>query len=72
MRSTLYLLTLLLVAGCHREKVPATTLQQLGASDAIKVLRADSSPYRIIYTPPVDLTKKPAPVTSGPVSPRRG
>ena len=32
---------------------------ELANADAVKVLRDDHSPYRIIYHAPVDLAKKP-------------
>jgi hypothetical protein len=61
------------VAGCT-SRTPAASRAELAASEAVKVLRADDSPYRIIYFPPEDLAKKPAaapPTTSGPASRRR-
>jgi hypothetical protein len=59
---------LIALAGC---KSPAPVHWDPATSAAVKVLKADDSPYRIIYSPPVDLAKKPPAVTSGPASPRR-
>jgi hypothetical protein len=64
---------LITVAGCRHRVAPA--YREIANSEAVKLLRVDETPYRIIYNPPVDLTKKPAaaatPATSGPASPRR-
>ncbi len=57
---------LVALAGC-RTRPPARW--DPASAEAVRVLKSDDSPYRIIYSPPVDLAKKP--VTSGPVSPRR-
>lgn len=57
MRRLLAVSVLLLAVGCGR-KAPVRW-DQVAGSDAVKVLRADSSSYRIIYTPPIDLAKKP-------------
>ena len=57
---------LVALAGCRGS---APTRWEPATAEAVKVLKADDSPYRIIYSPPVDLAKKP--VTSGPASPRR-
>ena len=54
-------------AGCKRHAPPSYA--ELANSEAVRVLKGDESPYRIIYAPPVNLAK-PAP-TSGPASPRR-
>jgi hypothetical protein len=59
MRSLLILTTIVLATGCTSRK-PPVAWDQLANSEAVKVLRDDHSPYRIIYHPPVDLTKKPA------------
>jgi hypothetical protein len=63
---------LIAVAGC-KARPPAAPRAELAKSEAVRLLRADDSPYRIIYSPPEDLTKKPAPApaTTGPASPRR-
>lgn len=64
---------LIVLAGCaNRSAAPSRA--ELMNSEAVRLLRADTSVYRIIYSPPVDLTKRPAPApaTSGPASPRRG
>ncbi len=57
---------LISLVGC-RSRAPARW--DAANSEVVRVLKADDSPYRIIYNPPVDLAKKP--VTSGPASPRR-
>jgi hypothetical protein len=60
MRRVLLVAALVLVGGvggCGGRK-PAPDWRQITASEAVKVLRGDDSPYRIIYTPPVDLAKK--------------
>ena len=46
--------------GCHRA-APSRAGWDATTAAAIAALRADSSPYRIIYYPAVDLAKKPAP-----------
>ena len=56
MRRMLMVTALMLAAGCGK-KAPVEW-RQLAASDAVKVLKGDDSPYRIIYYPPVDLAKK--------------
>ncbi len=58
MRRVLFAAALVLAAGCGGKKTTAGAWQQLAASDAVKVLKGDDSPYRIIYNPPVDLAKK--------------
>ncbi len=60
MRSLLLLSAIVLATGCGGSKPQANGWQQLAASEAVKVLRGDDSPYRIIYNAPVDLAKKPA------------
>ena len=57
MRRMLLVAALACAAGCGGAKPPAGGWQQLAASEAVKVLKADDSPYRIIYNPPVDLAK---------------
>jgi hypothetical protein len=59
MRSLLILTAIVLATGCGGRK-PPVAWDQLANSEAVKVLRDDHSPYRIIYYPPVDLAKKPA------------
>ncbi len=59
MRSVLFVAVLVLAAGCGEKQTTAAEWRQLAASDAVKVLKGDDSPYRIIYNPPVDLAKKP-------------
>lgn len=61
---------LIAIASC-KSGAPAVSRAELAGSDAVKVLRADDSPFRIIYSPPEDLAKKPAAATSGPASPHR-
>jgi len=58
---TLMLCGLSIVAlGCGRAAPPPARWDPATAA-ALAALRADSSPYRIIYYPPVDLAKKPGP-----------
>lgn len=57
MRSIL-LLSVIVLTGCGGRQAPAA-LDQLADSEAVKVLRDDNSPYRVIYHPAVDLAKKP-------------
>jgi len=47
----------LTIAGCGRGRsaAPKTWLP----SDIVEALKTPDSPYRIIYYPPVDLTKRP-------------
>ena len=66
MRAPILVGLLIALGGCRGR---APTRWDPATADAVKVLKADDSPYRIIYSPPVDLAKKP--VTSGPASPRR-
>jgi len=54
------LIVIALATACGGRKQPAVSRDQLTNSEAVKVLRDDHSPYRVIYYPPVDLTKKPA------------
>ena len=49
---------LVLATACGGRTAPVA-YDQLANSEAVKVLRDDHSPYRIIYYPPVDLAKKP-------------
>lgn len=60
---------LVALVGCRSRTVPPYA--KIANSEAVKALRGDDSPYRIIYNPPVDLAKQPTPVTSAPASPRR-
>jgi hypothetical protein len=58
---------LIAVLGCGtRERPPDHAA--IANTDAVRPLRIDENPYRIIYSPPEDLAKQP---TSGPASPRR-
>ena len=59
MRSLLMVAAIVLATGCGRRTSPVAW-DQLANSEAVKILRDDHSPYRIIYHPPVDLAKKPA------------
>ena len=52
----LILVGLLVALGGCRDRTP--TRWDPATAEAVKVLKADDSPYRIIYTPPVDLAKK--------------
>jgi hypothetical protein len=59
MRSLLLVSAIVLATGCGGRRTPVAW-DQLASSEAVKVLRDDHSPYRIIYHAPVDLAKKPA------------
>ena len=59
MRNLLILSVIVVATGCGGHK-PKVACDQVANSEAVKVLRDDHSPYRIIYYPPVDLAKKPA------------
>jgi hypothetical protein len=58
MRSLLMVAAIVLATGCG-QRTPPVAWDQLANSEAVKILRDDHSPYRIIYHPPVDLAKKP-------------
>ena len=58
MRSLLLVSAIVLAMGCGRRKAPVAW-GQLANSEAVKLLRDDHSPYRVIYYAPVDLAKKP-------------
>ncbi len=58
MRRVMLVAALVLAAGCGGSKSSTGGWQQLAASEPVKVLRGDDSPYRIIYNAPVDLAKK--------------
>ncbi len=58
MRSIL-LLSAVVLAGCGGRQAPVAW-DQLANEEAVKILRDDHSPYRVIYHPAVDLAKKPA------------
>jgi hypothetical protein len=59
MRSLLLLSGIVLATGCGGRKAPVAW-DKIANSEAVKILRDDHSPYRIIYYAPVDLAKKPA------------
>jgi len=59
MRSLLLVSAIVLAAGCGGRKAPVAW-DKIANSDAVKVLRDDNSPYRVIYHAPVDLAKQPA------------
>lgn len=58
MRSLLVVSAIMLATGCGRHQTPVAW-DKIANSEAVKVLRDDHSPYRIIYSAPVDLAKKP-------------
>jgi len=58
MRSVLLLSAIVLATGCGGRTAPVAW-DQLANSEAVKVLRDDHNPYRVIYHPAVDLAKKP-------------
>jgi hypothetical protein len=55
----LILIGLLIAAGGCRSRSPAPQAQ--ANPEAITLLKTPENPYRIIYSPPVDLAKKPGP-----------
>ena len=57
MRSLLLVSALVLATACGGRRAPVAW-DKIANSDAVKVLRDDQSPYRIIYHAPVDLAKK--------------
>jgi hypothetical protein len=57
MRALIVSSALLMVAGCRRA-VPAAPASDLAGTEAVRVLRGDDSPYRIIYYQPVELSKR--------------
>lgn len=59
MRSMLVLSVIVLVTACGG-RPPPVPWDQLANEEAVKLLRDDNSPYRVIYHPAVDLAKKPA------------
>ena len=58
MRSLLVVSAMVLTTGCGGRTAPVAW-DKIANSEAVKVLRDDHSPYRVIYYPPVDLAKKP-------------
>ncbi len=60
MRVIIAATVLLTIAGCGRSGRSAAAKTWL-PSDIVAALKTPDSPYRIIYYPPVDLTKRPAP-----------
>ncbi|PYP98642.1 MAG: hypothetical protein DMD38_00475 [Gemmatimonadetes bacterium] len=57
MRSLLLVSALVLATACGGRRAPVAW-DKIANSEAVKVLRDDQSPYRIIYHAPVDLAKK--------------
>jgi len=57
MRAIIAAAVLLTIAGCGpgRSPAPKTWLP----AEVVDALKTPDSPYRIIYYPPVDLTKRP-------------
>jgi hypothetical protein len=58
MRKLLLMSAIVLAMGCGRRQAPVAW-DKIANSDAVKILRDDNSPYRVIYHAPVDLAKKP-------------
>ena len=58
MRSLLFVSAIVLATGCGGRRTPVAW-DKIANSEAMKVLRDDHSPYRVIYHAPVDLAKKP-------------
>jgi hypothetical protein len=59
MRRLLLVSAIVLATGCGGSRTPVAW-DKIANSESVKVLRDDNSPYRVIYHPAVDLTKKPA------------
>lgn len=59
MRVIIVAAVLLTIAGCGRSS-PSAAAQTWLPSEIVDALKTPDSPYRIIYYPPVDLTKRPA------------
>jgi hypothetical protein len=59
MRAIIAAAVLLTIAGCGGSGRSAAAKTWL-PSDIVDALKTPDSPYRIIYNPPVDLTKRPA------------
>ncbi len=57
MRRMWIVAALALAAGCGGRR--AVAWDQLAASEAVQLLKAPDNPYRVIYSPPVDLAKQP-------------
>lgn len=58
MRGLLLLCVILLTTACGGRQAPVAW-DKLANEEAVKLLRDDNSPYRVIYHPAVDLAKKP-------------
>ena len=58
MRSLLIVSAVGLALGCGG-RTPPVPWDRLANEEAVKILRDDHSPYRVIYHPAVDLAKKP-------------
>ena len=58
MRGLLLLSVIVLATACRGRPAPVAW-DQLANEEAVKLLRDDHSPYRVIYHPAVDLAKKP-------------
>jgi len=58
MRWLLIVSAIVLASACGGRKTPAGW-DQLANSEAVKLLRTPDSADRVIYSPPVDLAKKP-------------
>jgi hypothetical protein len=58
MRRLLLVSAIVLAMGCGGRRAPVAW-DKIANAEAVKVLRDDHSPYRVIYYPPVDLAKKP-------------
>jgi hypothetical protein len=59
MRVIIAAAVLLTIAGCGRSSRSAAPKTWL-PSEIVDALKTPDNPYRIIYYPPVDLTKRPA------------
>lgn len=59
MRGLLLLSVIVVATGCGGRE-PPVPWDRLANEEAVKLLRDDNNPYRVIYHPAVDLAKKPA------------
>ena len=57
MRSILLLSVIVVATACGGHEAPVPW-DRLANEEAVKLLRDDNSPYRVIYHPAVDLAKK--------------
>ena len=58
--ATLCAAAVMALGACGGGSAPPSALSD-APSEVIEALKAPDNPYRIIYSPPVDLAKRPAP-----------